>query len=632
MTNEQYQKRIFDLAQKAKANPLLYEKKVQWFARIGFLYFFGFILLIFSLSIFFTTLYVSFHNIGFLIISIAFFIQFTFLLFRSLKKFPQPKSIKIYRDDAPKLFKWLNEIQDNLKLKKVNQVFITADFNASVTQSPTFGLFGRWKNHLYLGLPLMDILTPDMLKSILVHEYAHLAENHGKTNSKMGHLQQLWQILLQNQKDENFIMRFFNSRFLDWYIPRLDSYMHVLMHANEYYCDSVAGEYTGNRNTAKALVTIHVVSSYFDSLFDKRLKEAFATDQDFQPENFKFRLSSIQNAIREGSFFQIDQEKFDRRSSIVDTHPSLKQRLENLGIPIKNVQDLEELIELPPDESFSASKQLFSEQEVNCRILVRDQFEKRFNAEMAMKIKTKQVLSDYYNDIKEIPFTELDSHSINNLFECLRHMFREKEAESVAETAYSMRAEDPIVQAVYGRNLLLNDNVAGLEVIKKLPVTTPVFSLSLSYQIAVSYLRNHDGPESVEHFLKSINSTYEASAFTHNSTLNLKPSTELTAVKLSPWDKKFIKNSLNYLGFIKRAWLIERTDMGVLPRESHILVIEIVNKFFDRENFYTEATQSTSHNLSIFYPCCVIVQKTIAAKVLRKIKKTPDALVFERKK
>lgn len=631
MTDEEYYGRISDLTQKAKQNPLQYEKTVRWFARIGYLYISA--LLMALLLIAGTLCFLYFLTGGqelWLVVTLFPLGAFFYLLRKIIKRVPKPTSIEIFREDAPSLFDWLDEMQNEFKLKKVEKVYITSDFNASVTQYPSFGLLGGWKNYLFLGLPLMDVVTPEHLKSILVHEYAHLAGNHGKTSVRVGHLQYLWQRVINNEHNDNLIMNFISRPFLNWFVPRFDAYAHVLKHNNELYCDSVAAQYCGVFNTASSLVTIHAIGAYFDNLYHQRFKEAMATNQKLDAENFKVRLNLIHEANRSGEFLKIEQEEFEKPAALIDSHPTLKQRLHNLGVIVEKVDDLKRYIQFPDTDKHSATKQLFGEQENNCRILVRDEYEKRFNADMALKNETRRLITTYYDDIKDMPIEKMDSHTIINMYECLRHLYRTDEAASFAEKAYELRSDDPEVQAVYGRSLIsLMKDERGIDIIRNLPLKTPIYSLALSYQTAAAFLRERKGEKEAEQFLDSIKNIYMDSANSFNDQMNFAHFKEFTSVKVSEWDERFISRTLDYIAVVKKAWLIRNVNSKPGVRETHIMIVQTPWRMPKSAAFNEELVQSLSHNLSIFYPCRVVSVKDVPFAMMRKIKRKQAALIYK---
>lgn len=106
------------------------------------------------------------------------------LLWTSLRalwvRLDAPEGLQITARDAPALFEALERIRRKVKGPPLHAVYLDGDFNASIRQTPRWGLFGGAVNTLTIGLPLLMALDKARLLAVLAHEYGHLRGGHGR--------------------------------------------------------------------------------------------------------------------------------------------------------------------------------------------------------------------------------------------------------------------------------------------------------------------------------------------------------------------------------------------------------------------------------------------------------------------
>ena len=73
----------------------------------------------------------------------------------------------------------------------LDAVYLNSECNASIRQHRR--LWGGTRNVLWLGLPLLELLSADACRAILAHECAHIAGRHGRYASRVYFARQQWQ-------------------------------------------------------------------------------------------------------------------------------------------------------------------------------------------------------------------------------------------------------------------------------------------------------------------------------------------------------------------------------------------------------------------------------------------------------
>ena len=129
---------------------------------------------------------------------------------------------------APKLFELIDEVCSQVDGPRLHNVLLTEDFNAGIVQTPRLGPFGWQRNHLLIGLPLLQALSPAEFRAVLGHEYGHLSGNHGRFSGWIYRVRQTWTQLLTTLHEQRRHFSFIFEWFLDWYAPFFNAYSFVL--------------------------------------------------------------------------------------------------------------------------------------------------------------------------------------------------------------------------------------------------------------------------------------------------------------------------------------------------------------------------------------------------------------------
>ncbi len=240
-----------------------------------------------------------------------------------------PGGREISREEAPELFALVDRHARALRAPIPNRVLVDDQFNASVAQTPRWGLFGGWRNDLVLGLPLMQALDREEFSAVLAHEFGHLSASHGRFGAWTYRVRIGWMRI-----GEAFAGRSGTSAmlrpFFEWYLPRLDATTFALARRQEYEADRAAAECTSPRAIGSALVRLSVVSRWMQENFWPELV-ATARDVDRPPARHDEWPRRLAVGLRPAAARQWLQQALAFRSDVHDTHPSLADRLAALG-------------------------------------------------------------------------------------------------------------------------------------------------------------------------------------------------------------------------------------------------------------------------------------------------------------
>ena len=335
MTEDEFDALIRSLSQKAKANPTLFLWRTAGMAALGY----AFILLVFTGALALTAGVVAllvvapnFLTLKFALVVGAVTGGMSWAILKAVWiRMEAPTGLKLDRENAPALMELLDSLRSRLNSSPFHRVLLTREYNASVCQIPLLGMFGWHRNYLSLGLPLMQSLSAGEFEGVLAHEFAHLSRGHAGLGNWLYRLRRSWQHLIhQLQRRQNGGGQVF-SRFLGWFWPRFNAHAFVRSRANEYEADAVAASLVGPARMATALTRVAVYGRHLDEGFWAPVMRRVQHDAS-PPDNI---FLEMQGVLKNGPGPDLES-RWMHKAFLVntdndDTHPCLRERLENLG-------------------------------------------------------------------------------------------------------------------------------------------------------------------------------------------------------------------------------------------------------------------------------------------------------------
>jgi len=256
------------------------------------------------------------------------------LLWASLRalwlRFDAPEGVAVTAQEAPALFEALERIRKKIHGPPIHAVYLDGEFNASIRQTPRWGLLGGAVNTLTLGLPLLMALDRTRLLAVLTHEYGHLRGDHGRFAGWIYRTRLSWLRLHDSMRNDENIASAATQAFLNWYFPRFAAKTFALARQDEYEADRIAGRLLGADVATAALVEIEVKGAWLQQQFwaDHWRKAAGAA---LPAGPFQAMRAQLTLALDAGFARDALREALARVSNLADTHPSLRDRVASLG-------------------------------------------------------------------------------------------------------------------------------------------------------------------------------------------------------------------------------------------------------------------------------------------------------------
>jgi Zn-dependent protease with chaperone function len=325
-------KRMAAAEELAKTSPALYQLKIVSWAVLGYSFMIVMPIILFSLILVLIFFAVKFHlgvyaikPLGLAVIAMLAAIG---CYFKALfVPFPETEGIEIKAADYPDLFRQVRELASQVGVK-IDRIYLDYQINAAVVERPRYGLLGFYENHLILGLPLMMILTPDEFRSVIAHEFGHLAGEHSRKTGWIYKMIGRWQSILQALSASDSLLLSINLRFFSWFYPYFQALASIVTRQHEREADRLAVSIAGADSHARSFLQIIVRSDRLSNYDTRELLRQYPYEGPV-PNDFYRRLQEHMRAPIRDKIAAIDSVEADLLSipSPYDSHPPHAERI-----------------------------------------------------------------------------------------------------------------------------------------------------------------------------------------------------------------------------------------------------------------------------------------------------------------
>jgi hypothetical protein len=253
--------------------------------------------------------------------------------FRALRmQIAEPEGLPLTAEEAPDLFRLLDMIARKIVPAPLASVKINGDFKLGIRQIPRWGIFGRYRNHLHVGTPLLLALSADEFCALLAHEIGHLGGKQRQFEAWVYRQRETWNLLQAKFAAPANAFDRVLAVYYTWYAPWFYAYSFALARSHEYESDQVAAIVTSAPTLARALLHVELASRFLSDIYWARFlaRVEEAAEPPYKPYSLLPRAFKV--AEKEPLRQQWLSEALRRYAVENDTHPSLAERLAALDI------------------------------------------------------------------------------------------------------------------------------------------------------------------------------------------------------------------------------------------------------------------------------------------------------------
>ena len=312
----------------SKNNPEKMRKKIKILCKYEKLYIGVLTVTVISTAIGMTMITYKHENMHLGIVVIALIGTLCIVLKTMYIKLAYQNEVTINRQEHPALFEVIDNAVELTNSPQLDEICIVEGSNAGVAFIPDgFGFNG--KHVLEIGIQTLKILNEQELKSIIIHELAHIYNNDTNTTNKISRCLTRWSTIIDKVKEkDSIIYDILLLPFAKIYIEKLETYKNAIAQPKEIAADKEAALYTSVEVYAKASAKLEIIDLFKTNPYCKVELRV----QEEPPKNYlNIMFDDFNNEIIERKSQWLNQIK-KPISSIYDTHPSFSERINALGI------------------------------------------------------------------------------------------------------------------------------------------------------------------------------------------------------------------------------------------------------------------------------------------------------------
>ncbi len=247
-------------------------------------------------------------------------------------KIQMPSGLGLKEDKAPRLHELIAEINQTYSIPKIDRIIVHDHCELDMVSVPRFGLPLLTTNVLYIGLPVLQSLSPTYFKGALARKLGQFSAQH----NRLTHWIYRWrQYCFQYQRSYN------RSRsplyiplkmFFKFYTPLLEAFTVHAARRDEMEADMYALQVMNDEELADVILQLEVSKQFLKTKYWPKLFSMLRKN----PQNPE-RLPHIsmpgvlRKSLTENEFAQTMKELLNNEPTWQDGVPSLIARLEHIG-------------------------------------------------------------------------------------------------------------------------------------------------------------------------------------------------------------------------------------------------------------------------------------------------------------
>ncbi|MEM4720961.1 MAG: M48 family metallopeptidase [Candidatus Methanomethylicaceae archaeon] len=247
----------------------------------------------------------------------------------------------LIEEENPLLWHKIKNFIKKIGTSLPNHIVVGLETNFFVTEANVFCLDGELSGKtMFISLPLCRILSVEEFEAVIAHELSHFKGMDTQFSKKFfpiykGTIESLNGIAAHIEEGEAYVIAllpaFYMLSFFLWSFAVAEK---KISRERELATDKIAGEISGPKNIATALVKIVAFSKYFDVIYDG-MKNILKHGKQIINASCIFYEIVLKNVNKE-VLKNIDGERLFHP---IDTHPPLKLRLDALNCSLIDIED-----------------------------------------------------------------------------------------------------------------------------------------------------------------------------------------------------------------------------------------------------------------------------------------------------
>jgi len=254
----------------------------------------------------------------------------TFTLISS--KTQMPSGLGLKEDKAPRLHELIGEIGEVYKLPSIDRIIVHDHSQLDMIAVPRFGLPLLKTNVLYIGLPVMQSLSPLQFKGALARKLGQFTAEHNKLTHWIYRWRKycaLYQRSYSRIKSPLYMPLNF---FFKIYTPILEAFTVHAARKDELEADMYALQIMNDTELADVIIRQEVCSTFLKTKYWPKIFAMLRKNPN-KPEHLPHinMPAVMRKTLTENEFAQIMKDLINAETNWKDGMPDLHTRLEHIG-------------------------------------------------------------------------------------------------------------------------------------------------------------------------------------------------------------------------------------------------------------------------------------------------------------
>lgn len=243
-----------------------------------------------------------------------------------------PSGLGLKDDKAPRLYELLNELVENYKSPPIHRIVIHDKFSLELVRVPRFGLPLLTTNVLYIGLPILQGLSPAQFRGAL----GGVLGQSSSTQNKKTHWIYRWHQFCSQYQHAGRKYSSAIFRPLQWffrvYTPFLKYWAAAALRQDELEADIYMLDIINDTDVADIILRYEVCQAFLKNKYWPKIYAMLRKNPAGADHLPHINMAKVlRNTLSENEFAQTVKDLINREPAWSDTKPVLHTRLNNIG-------------------------------------------------------------------------------------------------------------------------------------------------------------------------------------------------------------------------------------------------------------------------------------------------------------
>lgn len=247
-------------------------------------------------------------------------------------KTQMPSGLGLKEDKAPRLHELLTEIGQSYKLPSIDRVIIHDHWDLEIVSVPRFGLPVMNINVLYIGLPVLQGLSPIHFKGSLARKLGQYSAVHNKLTHWIYRWRQYCRQYLRTYNRTRSPLYLPLKYFFKLYTPFMNAVTMQAARQDELEGDVYALEIMNDEELADVIIRFEVCRAFLKAKYWPKIFALLHKQPDNPSHLPHINMANVlRKGLTENEFAQTMKDLLNIEPAWHDETPGLHARLEHLG-------------------------------------------------------------------------------------------------------------------------------------------------------------------------------------------------------------------------------------------------------------------------------------------------------------